>query len=354
MGKLQMIKEKDVKRMTVILGVLLALMVGLVACGGGGDGGADEAGSSASSSASVALNEDYADALPVSSQLAVGTLLLEDTENAVTVEQAEELLTDWQMLQALQSSGTAAQAELDVVIKQIQGDMTDAQLMAIKNMKLTADSMMEVFQERGGMGPGGLAGSDEEGGFQPPGGGMMMPPDGGAGGGPGGGGLGPGGFGMGPGAGSEEQEAATAERTGQFAGTAMTGMLVSLLEARAEGETWEIAAPNQDMMLQNTLFVAVAGVTGLDQQALRTQARDGETMLEIIEAHGASADEVLAQVIAAETERVNQAVAGGSLEQAQADEWLGNLEARVQEMLEQPLQFGRGAPGANAPDELQP
>jgi hypothetical protein len=339
----------------MILGVLLALMVGLVACGGGDDDGS-EAGSSStstsSSASSVTLNEDYGDALPVSSQLAIGTLLLEDTENAVTVEQAKELLTDWQMLQALQSSGTAAQAELDVVVKQIQGDMTDVQLTAIKDMKLTADSMMEVFQERGGMGPGGLAGSDEERGSQPPGGGgMMMPPGGGAGGGPGGGGLGGGGFGMGPGTGSEEQEGATAEGTGQFAGMAMTGMLVSLLEARAEGETWEIAAPNQDMMmLQNTLFVALAEATGLDQEALRTQAGDGKTLLEVIEANGASADEVLAQVIAAETERVNQAVADGSLAQAEADEWLGSLETRVTEMLEQPLQFGRGVPGGNAPE----
>jgi hypothetical protein len=353
MGKLQMIKEKDVKRIRVISGILLALMVGLVACGG--DDGGSEAGSSSTSSSSasrVTLNENYGDALPVSSQLAIGTLLLEDTENAVTAEQAKELLTDWQMLQSLQNSGTAAQAELDVVVKQIQGDMTDAQLTAIKDMKLTADSMMEVFQERGGMGPGGLAGSDEEGGSHPPGGGgMMMPPGGGAGGGPGGGGMGGGGFGMGPGTGSGEQEGATTEGTGQFAGTAMTGMLVSLLEARAEGETWEIAAPNQDMMmLQNTLFVVVAEATGLDQEALRTQAGDGKTLLGIIEANGASADEVLAQVIAAETERVNQAVADGSLEQAEADEWLGNLEARVKETLEQPLQFGRGAPGGDAPE----
>jgi len=49
---------------------------------------------------------------------------------------------------------------------------------------------------------------------------------------------------------------------------------------------------------------------------------------------------------AAETERVNQAVADGTLEQAAADEWLADLEARVKEVLEQPLRFGgRGASG---------
>jgi hypothetical protein len=43
----------------------------------------------------------------------------------------------------------------------------------------------------------------------------------------------------------EEQEAAMAERTNAFAGTAMTGMVVSLLEARAEGEGWEMEQPLQ-------------------------------------------------------------------------------------------------------------
>ena len=62
---------------TVLLGILLALVVALVGCGG-----SDSSDEASSSSAGVTLNTDYADALPVSSQLAIGTLLLEDTENA--------------------------------------------------------------------------------------------------------------------------------------------------------------------------------------------------------------------------------------------------------------------------------
>jgi hypothetical protein len=240
----------------------------------------------------------------------------------------------------LQGSGTAAQAELDVVLKQIQRAMTDEQLMAIKEMQLTPASMLEMVQERG-LGRGFAGGGGGAGGFRPPAG---VAPGGGGG---QGGGFGPGGgFGGGNNLSPEEQEAAIAERLSSFAGTAITGVLVSLLEARAEGEAWEVAVPNRDFGLQRALFGAIAEATGLDQQEIVTQAREGKTLLEIAAANGAGVDEIVAQVVAAETERVNQAVADGSLEQADADDWLAGLETRVKEMLEQPLQFGgRGGQG---------
>lgn len=316
---------------TVVLGSLLVLVLA-AACGSDDGGAADASEATSAKSKHVTLNADYADALPVPSQLAIGTLMLEETENAVTVEQAGELLPYWQMLQALQSSGTAAQAELDAVLNQIQEALTSAQLTAIKEMQLTPDSMMELAQERGlGAGMGNAGGG---GGFRPPAG--MAP---GAGGGPGGGfghGFSIGGDNLSP----EEQQAALEERITTMAGTAMTRVLISLLEARAEGETWEIPAPNQDFGLQRALFTAVAEATGLDQQAIRTQTGDGKTLLEIAEANGADMEQLVAQVVAAETERVEQSVADGTLEQADADAWLADLEARVKEILEQPLQFG--------------
>jgi len=320
----------------VVWGILLTLVMGLAACGGGDGDGSDDAGSSP---AGVTLNEDYADALPVSSQLSIGTFLLEETDDAVTVEQAGELLTAWQMLQALQSSGTAAQVELDAVLGQIQRAMTNEQLTAIKEMMLTSDSLMELIQERGGLGSG-FAGGQGGGSFRPPAG---MIPGGGAGG--QGGGFGAGGN-LNPG----EQEAALAERMKGSAGMVMTRMFISLLEARAEGETWEVAAPNQGIRLQGVLFGAVVEATGLDQQALREQTREGKTLLEIAEANGADVDEIVAQVVAAETERINQAVADGAMEQAEADQSLAGLEARVREMLEGAFQLGggRAAPGGGA------
>lgn len=331
-------------RKNEILFSLLAVVLTAVACGNDGAGSVEASNTTSAGSARVTLSEDYADALPVSSQLAIGTLMLEDTDNAVTVEQAGELLPNWQMLQALQSSGTAAQAELDAALKQIQGAMTNEQLTAIKEMQLTPDSMLELAGERGlGRGfAGGTGDAGGAGGFQPPAGafpGGGLGPGGGEGG--LGGGFGPGAFGGGENLSPEEQQAALAERTNTFLGSAMSNMVIALLEARAQGETWEVAAPNQDFGLQRTLLGAIADATGMEQQDIVTQTREGQTLLEIATANDADVDEIVAQVVAAETERVNQAVADGSLEQADADQWLADLEARVKALLEQPMQFRR-------------
>ncbi len=325
----------------IVLGVLLVLILTTAACGNGGGDDAEASNTTSTGSARVTLSEDYADALPVPSQLAIGTLMLEETEDAVTVEQAGELLPSWKMLQALQSSGTAAQAELDAVLNQIQGAMTNEQLTAIKEMQLTPDSMTELAQERG-FGRGFAGGADDArgaGGFRPPAGGFE-----------GGGGpavvFGPGALGGGENLSSEERQAALAERMNTFLGSTMSNMVISLLQARAKGETWEVAAPNQDFVLQRSLLAAIAEATGLDQQEIMTQTREGQTLLEIAEANGVDGGEIVAQVVTAETDRVNQAVADGSLEQTDADDWLASLEARIKELLEQPLRFrGPGAPG---------
>jgi hypothetical protein len=342
-------------RKIVILFSLSVIVLTLAACGNDGAGSGEVSNTTSAESARVTLREDYADALPVPSQLAIGTLMLEDTDNAVTVEQAGELLPNWQMLQALQSSGTAAQAELDAVLNQIQGAMTNEQLTTIKEMQLTPDSMTELAQERD-LGRGFAGGADnagDTGGFRPPAGafpGGGFGPGGGEGG--AGGGFGPGAFGGGENLSSEEQQAALAERMNTFLGSAVSNMVISLLDARAQGETWEIAAPNQDFGLQRALLGAIAEATGLDQQEIMTQTREGQTLLEIATANGADVDDIVAQVVAAETERVNQAVADGSLEQTDADQWLTDLEARVKALLEQPMQFRR--PGTSDDTSTQP
>jgi hypothetical protein len=317
----------------VVLGVVLVTVVGSAACGvgGGGSANAGEGGETVvaageSTAGAVAmLTDDYTDALPVSTQLAVGTLMLGGTASAVTAQQAGALLPNWQMLEALQSSGTAAAAELDAVLSQIQGGMKDEQLAAIKEMGLTWDNITELAQEQGmrmvaagrargagtGQPPAGVdigAGNRPRGGFGVLAGGEDLSP--------------------------EEQQTAIAERMNAF----MTGMVVSMLEARAAGESWEIAAPNQEMVLQSELIATIAEATGLDQQDIRTQTREGQTLRVIAVGNGADLNAVVAQVVATDTERVNQAVSDGSLEQADADQWFAGLEARVKEMLEGTLQ----------------
>ncbi|MGB9301610.1 MAG: hypothetical protein WCD51_13600, partial [Anaerolineae bacterium] len=142
--------------------------------------------------------------MPLSTKLPAGTLLLEDTDLAVTPEQAKELLPLWQMLRALQGSSTASQVETQAVLDQIQAAMTPEQLAAIEEMD--QEDMGALLEELGmGRQQGDSASDDEQGGGfgGPPDMGGMMPPGGGEGGaviiGPGGGeggpGMGPGGFG---------------------------------------------------------------------------------------------------------------------------------------------------------------
>jgi hypothetical protein len=289
-------------------------------------------GAASTTDIAVTLDDGYADALPVSAQLAIGTLLLEGTEDAVTVERAAIVLPSWQMLDALEGSGTAAQAELDTVLSQIQRAMTPQQLTAIKKMELTPTSLRELVQERG-FSTGAAGGTRQSGGFQAPAG-----VDPGRAGGPGGGIPG---AGLGQGANNEEGKS-NASIDGL-----VTDAVIELLTARAAGETLEIAVPNQEFELQRALVGAVTEVAATDQQDIVSQVREGKTLAEIAAANGADLDEIVSQVVAAETERVNQAVADGSLERADVDQWLTLLEAQVKEMLEGTLQFGsRDASGS--------
>ena len=62
----------------------------------------------------------------------------------------------WQAYRSLSSSQTAAEAEVDALLKQIQSAMTTEQVTAIQDMNLTSTEMMTLMQSMGGgMGPQG-------------------------------------------------------------------------------------------------------------------------------------------------------------------------------------------------------
>ena len=84
--------------------------------------------------------------LPIATQLAVGTLKLEDGGQDVTAEQAEELVVYWQVYKELSQSETAAQAEIDGLVAQIQGTMTHGQMQAITDMALTQQDVLTAMQ----------------------------------------------------------------------------------------------------------------------------------------------------------------------------------------------------------------
>ena len=95
---------------------------------------------------SAALDDSYEGALPASSQLALGTLELEDTSDAVTPDQAASLLPLWQ---ALQSGTLQSEAETNAVLKQIEKAMTSEQLADIAAMQLTFEDMGAWMQAQG-------------------------------------------------------------------------------------------------------------------------------------------------------------------------------------------------------------
>jgi polyhydroxyalkanoate synthesis regulator phasin len=76
---------------------------------------------------------------------------------------------------------------------------------------------------------------------------------------------------------------------------------------------------------------ALTDLLGLDAQELRTQLRDGATLAEIASAQGVEVQAVIDELVAEVTERVDNAVANGRIDQAEADEKLAEAEAEITE-----------------------
>ena len=104
---------------------------------------------SSKAESSPGIGEDFQDALPISSQLGFGTLLLEDSEYAVYPSQAAELLPLWKAARSLNQSETVAEAELEAVFNQIQNTMTSEQISAIADLQLTGEEMAQLMEDLG-------------------------------------------------------------------------------------------------------------------------------------------------------------------------------------------------------------
>ena len=153
--------------------VLVRLAGMLAGCGGDADTSAQEEASAPLAEGgegdtynSSILSTAYDQALPVSSQLALGIYRLEETTSAVTPEQAQALLPLWQ---ALQSESLESEAETNAVLKQIEGALASDQLSAIAEMQLTRESLGVWMQERGvnlGLSPEAMATRQAAGGGQ--------------------------------------------------------------------------------------------------------------------------------------------------------------------------------------------
>jgi len=114
-----------------------------------------------------------ADELPAQTKLILGTINLEETDNAITAEQAKELIPMFYVLQDLNESDTAAQEEIDGLVNQIQETMTAEQVQAIDDMSLTRRDMFAITQG----GSAGSGSSDTSPATSAGGGGAGGPPD---------------------------------------------------------------------------------------------------------------------------------------------------------------------------------
>ncbi len=97
---------------------------------------------------------------------------------------------------------------------------------------------------------------------------------------------------------------------------------------------------------------AVTEATGLTVQEIMAQMRDDDLSLaEVIAANGGDVEAVKAEIIAAATEKINAAVAEGTLTQERADQMLANLPDRVSAAMEhrpsevRPREVARAAAG---------
>jgi len=226
--------KKETMKKLLFLTITLSLL--LAACGS--SAGTATAESSASQFAPGSQELDQ------TTKLVLGTLKLENTDLAVTSDQAAELLPLWQVFSNLSGSDSASQVEIDALVGQIHDTMTPEQITAIEGMNLTWADIFTTMQDlglvnapqvnaegtpqAGGFGngqrrDGGFTGGGPDGGFA--GGG---PPDGGPGGGFGGQGL------------SQDQIATAQARRAANGGsgfgnrllTPMVGAVITLLESK--------------------------------------------------------------------------------------------------------------------------
>ncbi len=216
------------KTRSIALLVILALGIALAGC------------AKKESTASAQAAAQQAPTLSPVMRLLIGIFRLEGTADAVTPEQAKQLLPLWKGYRALSQSDKAVPAELEGLIKQIEEAMTPSQRQKIAAMNLSYADLQAIAEERGinlggrmGAGAGPMATRAAQSGTQarqgaaggpafagPPDGGMMF-----------GGPLGQGG--QGSTTLSAEAVATLRARASTRVPTALLDALIALLQERA-------------------------------------------------------------------------------------------------------------------------
>jgi len=162
-------KQKRITRYCYA-GLILGLAAMLVGCKSSGQSAPAAATKSPGETyTSKALSTSFTGALNASSQLMLGMLRLEGSDNAITTEQAKTMLS---LVRPLEGQALKADAEVNAVLAAIEAQLTPAQLSAIANMRLTQDDLLAWTKDNAqgrGAGPGqGGPGTPPAGGGAPP------------------------------------------------------------------------------------------------------------------------------------------------------------------------------------------
>jgi len=118
-------------------------------------------------------------------------------------------------------------------------------------------------------------------------------------------------------------------------------------QADAVLEAVRVFAPTylEQSFADNSPMAAIAKTLGLTQTELMTAMREGKTIAELAQEKGVSTDAIVNAIVAAEKERLDQAVADGKLTQAQADALLKVTRVMAPSYLEGTGKFGPGMMG---------
>lgn len=88
---------------------------------------------------------------------------------------------------------------------------------------------------------------------------------------------------------------------------------------------------------QNSLVAVAAKTIGIDQVALVAELNTGKTIANVALAHGVALSKIVDAFIAPHIDRWNQAVAAGTITQAQADTFIATMKANVTTQLNAPF-----------------
>jgi diphthamide synthase (EF-2-diphthine--ammonia ligase) len=120
-------------------------------------------------------------------------------------------------------------------------------------------------------------------------------------------------------------------------------VLAALLALGVTAVGAQDTAPAVQPSVLRQMVEIIATETGLESAEIVAQVREGSTIADIITANGGDVEAVKAELVSVMTERINTAVAGGSMTQERADALLGNLDDLATRALNGELRRPRNA-----------